>query len=151
MGFGAILGAIAPSLIQGGIGSLLNQGNSKAADKAMGVQSDIAREMLKLMQQQASIDLPFKKDVFGALRNRLGAKRQGFNPIQTQATNPLARRRAPGAMTPPGAGAPPLSGGAPPGQGPPDVSTAAGAGAAGNQLGGEVGKIIQGIFSGLGR
>jgi hypothetical protein len=89
---GAVIGKIASSVVPALIGGLLNRGNDKASREAASAQLELSNQLLDIFKQQAALDLPFQRDLQGALRERMGRSIPRFTPSRGPAVNPLARR-----------------------------------------------------------
>jgi len=92
------------ALVSGGFkigGSILdhfmNKGASKAQNKAMNEMLKIAQFQAQLQKKQADIDLPFRKNLFGALQDRTNRKTPRFMQRDFTPNNPHrnVRRVAP--------------------------------------------------------
>lgn len=58
------------SLLQGLLGNAMNGGNNRISRQAMQQQMKIATALANMALKQGEVDLPFRNDVFGALRQR---------------------------------------------------------------------------------
>jgi len=67
-----------------------NRGSNKAQSKAMNEQLKLARAMFDLQKEQSEMDLPFRKDLYSALRQRNERSVPQFMQRSFQATNPYA-------------------------------------------------------------
>lgn len=68
--------------------------SGQRADRAQKSSDEIAREQLNLQRQQAELDLPFKKDLYNALRARMGqGKFQAMAPTGMTYSNPYRNVR----------------------------------------------------------
>ena len=76
------------------VGRLLSgSSGGTVEDRALSAQTDIAEFLAKMQKDQASLDLPFRSDLFGALRGRQQQKFPRFMPKKPPGTNPLDKLR----------------------------------------------------------
>lgn len=89
------IGAIAAPIASSLIGGLFNRGNSKAQSAALKGQLELAKQQLKMQQQQFNeVDFPFRKLASALMAQRANRGTPRFLPGQRQATNPYANRVA---------------------------------------------------------
>lgn len=84
-------------------------GNSKAANRALAAQARLANTMANVYGQQASMDLPYRQDLFSALRQRAMQATPRFMPGRMPTSNPYANVQRYRSQRPYGGGSPTLS------------------------------------------
>ena len=77
-----------------------NQGSSQAQEEALKRMMQIATGQYNMQAKQANMDLPFRQDLFGALRNREATKAPRIMPGSFQASNPYENLRRVGPTNP---------------------------------------------------
>jgi hypothetical protein len=74
------------------LGGLLNRGNDKAANQATKAQLELAQQLVDMQQRQSNLDLPFRQDLFSALRARQNRQTPQFLPSAPAYSNPFMNR-----------------------------------------------------------
>lgn len=82
-----------PGAIAGGALGLLGSGTDQASQDAMKEQMMLQRMMADIYKKQSEIDLPYRKDLFSALRQRGKQQFPRFMPRKPQGFNPYNMRR----------------------------------------------------------
>ncbi len=91
---GAIFGALFGGLFGGGGGS------TKAQNKALQRQTDLATQAMNMQRRQFNVDLPLRANLFQALQARQRQQFPHFMPQMPTYTNPTTRRLKMGSMAP---------------------------------------------------